>query len=194
MTLTGSFFAALEAIASVRRDEPLSRHTTIGIGGPADAFVEVRDAEQLTAVVLLCRQHDMPFFVLGSGSNIVVGDKGIRGVVIENNATALDGPTPLPAYPPTGDSSEQRYLFRAESGRSFAATARQLSFEGYAGLEWASGIRARSAARLCTTPALTAAVSATCSRGLAWRTRMASRRLPRLTSAWFIAAAPLRAG
>ena len=122
---------ALERIATPRLSEPLSRHTTFGVGGPADAYVVAGDSDQLARIVLACREHDTAFFVLGSGSNILVGDGGIRGVVIENHARALTGPTAG-----AGGSA----VFRAESGASFAAVARSLARQGYAGLEWASGI------------------------------------------------------
>ncbi len=134
MSLDAAFLQSLEAIASVRAEEPLSRHTTIGIGGPADAYVSVDGAAQLAAVASLCLRENVPCFVLGSGSNIVVGDRGIRGVVIENNADALSEPAGFES------NGEQRFLVRAESGCSFAGIARQLSFAGYAGLEWACGI------------------------------------------------------
>jgi UDP-N-acetylmuramate dehydrogenase len=139
VTLDAPFLHALGRIAPVRDGEALSRHTTIGIGGPADAYVTVETAQQLADVVQLCRREGVPFFVLGSGSNIVVGDRGIRGVVIENNAMQLSGPVLMPPASAEGVVAT-RYAFRADSGCSFAATARQLAFAGYAGLEWACGI------------------------------------------------------
>lgn len=144
MSLDAGFVRALESVATVRLDEPLSRHTTIGIGGPADAYVAAESASQLGDVLRVCAEAGMPVFMLGSGSNIVVGDGGIRGVVIENRAQAVRGPEPL-AYGHTGiraeaGTAEERYQFRLESGCSFAAEARRLAFAGYAGLEWACGI------------------------------------------------------
>jgi UDP-N-acetylmuramate dehydrogenase len=128
-----AFLRAIAAVAPLREDEPLSRHTTIGIGGPADAYVTVAGRDQLESVLALCREAGVPVFVLGSGSNIVVGDKGIRGVVVENKTAALqDAPEP--------GAASGSVLKRADGGCSFAAIARQLSFVGYAGLEWASGI------------------------------------------------------
>jgi UDP-N-acetylmuramate--L-alanine ligase/UDP-N-acetylenolpyruvoylglucosamine reductase len=123
--------SALRQITDVRLNEPLSRHTTFGVGGPADVYVVASDAGMLGRIVLACREHDAPYFILGSGSNIVVGDGGIRGVVIENDARALTGPE---------DDGKGGFRFRAESGASFAGVARQLARQGYAGLEWASGI------------------------------------------------------
>jgi UDP-N-acetylmuramate--L-alanine ligase/UDP-N-acetylenolpyruvoylglucosamine reductase len=121
----------LERIAEVRLNEPLSRHTTFGVGGPADVYVVANDAEQLARIAIACREHGAPVFVLGSGSNIVVGDGGIRGVVIDNRARALTGPAP---------DGQGGLRFVAESGASFAGVARTLARQGYAGLEWASGI------------------------------------------------------
>jgi UDP-N-acetylmuramate--L-alanine ligase/UDP-N-acetylenolpyruvoylglucosamine reductase len=126
-----SLIDQLSSIAAVREHEPLSRHTTLGIGGPADVYIVAENADQLATIVLACREHHAPVFVLGSGSNILVGDRGIRGVVIENRARAVRGPEPGP---------EGELLFTAESGASFAAVARHLARDGYAGLEWASGI------------------------------------------------------
>jgi len=123
--------AALEEITPVRTDEPLSRYTTFGVGGPADVYVVAQNADQLAQIVVACREFDAPVFVLGSGSNILIGDGGIRGVVIENNAKALMGPQP---------DEGATVRFRAESGASFAGVARSLARRGYAGLEWASGI------------------------------------------------------
>ncbi len=145
MTLEAGLLRSLNEIAPVRADEPLSRHTTIGIGGPADAYIAITDAGQLAAVTSLCLQASLPFFVLGSGSNIVVGDRGIRGVVIENNARAVTEPLPVvdaSAGEAKGseNSAPQRFRVRAESGCSFAVIARQLAFAGHAGLEWACGI------------------------------------------------------
>ncbi len=132
MTLDREFLDELGRLATVRADEALGRHTTFGIGGPADAYVVVSSAGELSDVVRLCRRAGVPFFVLGSGSNIVIGDDGIRRVVIEDRARA--------ATEPSRGNGDGQYLVRAEAGASFAATARHLAFGGYAGLEWACGI------------------------------------------------------
>jgi UDP-N-acetylmuramate dehydrogenase len=144
MAVDDSVVNALEAIAAVRRDEPLSRHTTIGIGGPADVFVTAESAGQLRDVLRIAQEAGVPVFMLGSGSNIVVGDRGMRGIVIENKAAAVTGPlvddgSSIP-FPPPPSGGEGTTRFRIESGASFAAVSRQLALAGYAGLEWACGI------------------------------------------------------
>lgn len=146
MTVDAALLRALAAVAPSRDNEPLARHTTIGIGGPADVYVTAQSAKELSDALRVAQGRGAAVFMLGSGSNIVVGDRGIRGVVIENNASAVvPPPLPLPAgrrvlpgRRQTG--SDQRYVFRIESGASFAAVSRQLAFAGYAGLEWACGI------------------------------------------------------
>ena len=85
-SLLDATMAALAAIAPVRRDEPVSRHTTFGIGGPADLYTKATSAEQLRRIFVLARSRGLPVFVLGSGSNILVSDRGVRGLVIENDA------------------------------------------------------------------------------------------------------------
>ena len=120
----------LGTTAEVRRDEPLARHTTFGIGGPADVYFVADSPEALARALALCHRHQTPSFVLGSGSNIMVGDLGIRGVTIENRATQVEGPRP------DGDGA----LIEAASGASLAALARSLARQGWAGLEWAGGI------------------------------------------------------
>lgn len=62
--------------------EPMSRHTTFRVGGPADVMVWPKE-EQLSQVVRLCRQQEQPYCIIGNGSNLLVGDRGIRGIVIK---------------------------------------------------------------------------------------------------------------
>lgn len=131
MSLYDRLAEELAKHGEVRRDEPLARHTTFGIGGPADLYAVAESAEALRRMADACRQAGAPLFVLGAGSNILVGDGGIRGVVIDNRARAVQGPEP---------DSDARFIVRAESGASFAALARRLAREGFSGLEWAAGI------------------------------------------------------
>ena len=64
------------------RNESLAKHTTLRVGGPADVYVEPASEEDLAGVVKFCNEHDLPFFVIGRGSNLLVRDGGVRGVVI----------------------------------------------------------------------------------------------------------------
>lgn len=64
-------------------EEPMSRHTSFRIGGPADLFVTVHDEAQLCNCLRLCREREIPYFLLGNGSNLLVSDDGVAGVVIQ---------------------------------------------------------------------------------------------------------------
>ena len=184
MRLDPGFVKALEGVATVRLDEPMSRHTTIGIGGPADAYVEAGSASQLAGVLQLCAGADVPAFMLGSGSNIVVGDGGIRGVVVENRAQTVSGPT----------NEAERFLFRLESGCSFAAESRRLAFAGYAGLEWACGIPGTlGGAVVYNAGAYGGCLADVLQRVALWDESAGSRSARRQSWGWSIAAATFRA-
>ena len=83
------------AAGRVKAEEPLSRHCTWAIGGPAEAYVEVRTVDELNAVLAWCRRERAPVFFLGWGSNVLLPDEGLRGVVIrlrgEFEAISIDG-------------------------------------------------------------------------------------------------------
>ncbi len=125
-----AFLAELSALGPVFLDEPLSRHTTIGIGGPADVYFAARTEEELRAGLRAARQHGVPLFILGAGSNVLILDSGVRGLVMENATDQVDGPVP----------NGSGFRVRVASGVSLAALARRLAFAGYGGLEWACGI------------------------------------------------------
>ncbi|MFI5347734.1 MAG: UDP-N-acetylmuramate dehydrogenase [Elusimicrobiota bacterium] len=70
------------AVPRVRFDEPLAKHTTFKIGGPADALVDAETPEEVLAVLRVARGAGVPFFILGWGSNLLVRDRGVRGIVL----------------------------------------------------------------------------------------------------------------
>lgn len=71
-----------EIVSRVIENEPMAGHTTLGVGGPADYFAEVGDEDQLSRLMSYVSAHSLPWMVLGDGANLLVSDKGIRGVVI----------------------------------------------------------------------------------------------------------------
>jgi len=114
---------------SLQVDQSLSRYTTAGIGGPADYLVTVSTAEELCeAITLAVRQH-IPYWILGFGSNVLVSEAGMRGLVIRNRAQQVH-------YRHDG----RGVILRAESGANLASLARQSVSRGLAGLVWAIGI------------------------------------------------------
>jgi UDP-N-acetylmuramate dehydrogenase len=85
--------AALERVAStlagprLKRHEPLAPYTTFKIGGPADLYFEAETGDALAAAILTAREAQVPYFVLGLGANVLIADKGVRGLVIRNVAS-----------------------------------------------------------------------------------------------------------
>src|SRR5476649_2752878 len=69
-------------VTVIRRDEPLAKHTTLRVGGPADVYVEPASEEDLAHVLKFCGENEIKFFILGRGSNLLVRDGGFRGAVI----------------------------------------------------------------------------------------------------------------
>ncbi len=121
--------------APVRRNEPMAPHTSLRVGGPADLFVQALTLEHLMGWVTLARDYDMSPLILGRGSNILVSDEGIRGIVIENDCAAYE----LRVHGNNGGQSATLY---AESGASLPGLAYRTARPGWAGLEWAIGIPA----------------------------------------------------
>ena len=117
---------------AVRRDVPMSEHTTFEVGGPADVFVVPHDADQLAAVVRACRSAGAEHFLLGCGSDPLVGDRGVRGVVIDC-AAALDDILFL------GDPREGGSLV-CDAGARIADASAMACELGLTGLEFACGI------------------------------------------------------
>jgi UDP-N-acetylmuramate dehydrogenase len=73
----------------VIKDEPLSSYTSFRTGGKADLFAEVVDAQQMAAIIMSARSSGVPYFVIGEGSNLLVSDKGFRGLIIRNRIKGL---------------------------------------------------------------------------------------------------------
>jgi len=128
----------LERLASrleakhVRHNEPLAPYTTFKIGGPADLFFEATSADSLANAVLAARDTGVPYFVLGLGANVLIGDRGFRGLVIRNIARThefrLDAEVP--------DSC----LLWTESGAIVKDLIQESVSKGWSGLEHYVGI------------------------------------------------------
>jgi UDP-N-acetylmuramate dehydrogenase len=114
-------------VGKVKIQEPLSLHTTIKIGGPADVFVEPNSIEDLKKTMDIITKYDVPWRAIGRGSNLLVSDEGIEGVVIKlgKGIDQLDI-----------DGEE----IRVGGGYSLVTLATQISRMGLSGLEFAGGI------------------------------------------------------
>ena len=129
--------ADLQRIAgeqAVRLQEPMSAHTTFRIGGPADYFVEAGNESVLKEVLLLCKETETPFFILGNGSNLLVSDEGYRGVMI-----SLRGFDEISFR--EGEGTETgKTVMTAGSGVLLSKAAMQAAERGLTGFEFAGGI------------------------------------------------------
>ncbi len=110
----------------LRRDIALAPYTTMKVGGPADYFATVTSVDQMTGLVRWAQAAALPYFVLGGGSNMLVSDAGIRGLVIHNRCRQV-----RLEQPPRSDA--EAHLF-AESGAAMAGVARQSIRDGLTGL------------------------------------------------------------
>lgn len=110
--------------ARVRRSAPLAPLTTFRVGGPADWLVAVRDGRQALSVVSLARKAGVPLTVLGGGSNVLVADAGVRGIVMRIHGGEVTSPDPLHV--------------RADAGVTINGLVRWMIGRGFGGLEaWA---------------------------------------------------------
>ena len=109
----------------VRADEPLAPHTTYRIGGPADYFFAAKTADEAVRAVAAAKELNLPYYILGGGSNVLVSDEGYRGLVIKlvNRGVEIDG---------------QRVT--VEAGTPSALVALKTTEAGLTGFEWAIGL------------------------------------------------------
>ncbi len=112
---------------NVHTDEPMSRHTTFRIGGNADYFVKPGNADEVAAVIAVCREYNIPYFILGNGSNLLVSDDGYRGMIINimdnMDSVTVDG-----------------RIITAQAGAMLVRVSVMARDNALTGLEFASGI------------------------------------------------------
>ncbi len=113
----------------LRVDEPMAEHTSYRIGGPADLYLVAESGDDLAQMVALADEHGVPVFVMGRGTNVLVADAGIRGLVIELRAEQVRWTT-----------RDDETILWAEAGANLREIARTSVARGLAGLEWAVGI------------------------------------------------------
>lgn len=107
-------------------EEPMKKHTTFRVGGPADVLVQP-DETALAAILALCRRYNVSYSFIGNGSNLLVGDKGIRGVVIEMTD-------------PMGNIEVDGTKITAQAGAMLSKIANTAASNGLGGMEFAAGI------------------------------------------------------
>jgi len=113
--------------SDIQKDVPLSKFTAARVGGSADAFIITQSVDRLKEVVQVLWDFDIPFFLLGGGSNVLISDRGVREVVILNRTNLIN-------------IKEDDLSVEADSGASIGQIARMTSARGLSGLEWATGV------------------------------------------------------
>lgn len=112
---------------SILIDEPMSRHTTFRVGGPADFFVTPKAKEEVRDVIRICKEAGMPYYIIGNGSNLLVSDAGYRGVVVQ-------------IYKEMNEVKVEGDLVKAQAGALLSGIAAKALGAGLSGFEFASGI------------------------------------------------------
>lgn len=123
----------------IKTNEPMSRHTTFKIGGPAEYYIDVDNTEDLIKAVNKARELKIPFFVLGGGSNLIVSDKGIKGLVIKNNCRRFEVVSRIGKVK-NRKIDVDKALVSAESGVIMNQLVRFSIEEGLSGLEYQLGL------------------------------------------------------
>lgn len=113
---------------TVKHDEPMSRHTSFKIGGRADIYCEAMTEDALIRLLISCRERNIPYFIIGKGSNLLVSDKGVRGLVIRLGGAFCD------------ISLSEDGLIRCGAGAALAALCGYALKSSLGGLEFAWGI------------------------------------------------------
>lgn len=113
-------------------DEPLYKHTTFKIGGPCDIFIKPESTEQIIDTIKICKEENVPYYVIGKGSNILFSDKGFRGVIIcisqkMSNVLSID-------------KSKDSLTVTARAGIMLSKLANEILENEGTGFEFASGI------------------------------------------------------
>ncbi len=121
------FVRGLYQQEDILENEPMSRHTTFRVGGAVDCLLQVSSGEQLAKTLRYLQQTGQEYFVLGNGSNLLVSDRGYRGVILQIGAKMAE-------------VSAEGTLLRAGAGAPMAKVAREACERGLTGLEFAAGI------------------------------------------------------
>lgn len=117
----------IAGVENCLENEPMKKHTTFRIGGPARLFISAQSVDVLKKVLVYCRKHDIKYFILGNGSNLLVSDKGFDGVIIQifKNLSSI---------------TREENRLRVMAGALLSSVAAKAYEAGLTGFEFASGI------------------------------------------------------
>ena len=123
----------LERIISkekIKQNEPMKEHTSFKIGGPADFFVKVNSVEELKEILQFCKIYKIPLTIIGNGSNLLVSDKGIKGIIVKTELKQLQ----------IKNIDEEKIEVTVDDGVQLGFLAQKLLKEEISGFEELSGI------------------------------------------------------
>ena len=124
------FLNKLEEIVGkeqVLTQEPMKKHTTFKVGGPADYYVKPEKISQIREILAVAKEEEVPVYIIGNGSNLLVGDKGYRGVIVQ-------------IYKNMNEITVEDKIVTAQAGALLSTIAREAANRGLGGFEFASGI------------------------------------------------------
>ncbi len=123
----------------IRVDEPMSNHTTFKIGGPAQFYIDIDKTEDIVKAVTTAKKLDLTIFIFGGGSNIIIADHGIKGLVVKNNCRRFDIMT-MSGRVKNQKIDVDKALVYAESGVIMNQLVRFTIDQGLGGLEYQLGL------------------------------------------------------
>lgn len=108
-------------------NEPMKNHTSFKLGGPAEKFIEPKDTTELIEAIKSLRGQDIPYYIIGNGSNLLISDKGLKGAIVKIGESF-------------GSISINEDMIITESGILLSTLSKMAAREGLTGMEFASGI------------------------------------------------------
>lgn len=123
-------FSKIVGEDNMKTDEPMSKHSSFRVGGPAELFLEIDSVEKLKAILEVNKELKLPITVIGNGTNILVKDKGIKGIVIKYVAKGISKAT----------LDNDTFAITADAGLPNAALANELLKDSLTGFEFAASI------------------------------------------------------
>lgn len=112
---------------AIKQNEDMSKHTSFKVGGKADIWIKVKTIEELRLILKYAKENNIPFYIVGNGSNLLVKDKGIRGIVIKLDFEEIDI-----------QEKENKVILNVGAGVKSGMLANILQKKGIAGFEFAS--------------------------------------------------------
>lgn len=119
-------------LTNIKYEEPMKMHTSFKVGGVADAFITANNLEEVIEVVNISKENNIPLKIVGNGTNLLVKDKGFRGIILKTNLQEINISK--------DEKEENKYIINVQSGVALGKLAQVLLKNEIGGFEFASGI------------------------------------------------------